>query len=105
MTLRIILATAWVALVSSPVLADELLAAGKKVFLEQAQPSCNLCHILKDAGAVGDIGPNLDQLQPTADQVTNAVRGGVGVMPAFDGSLSEQQIQAVAHYVETVTRK
>jgi len=35
--------------------------------------------------------------------VVNAVTGGVGTMPAFDESLSAEQIQAVAAYVATVT--
>ncbi|WP_166267005.1 c-type cytochrome [Marinobacter caseinilyticus] len=105
MKLRVMLAMACGAVASSSLLAEDLLATGKKVFQEQAQPSCTICHTLEDAGAAGEIGPNLDQLQPTADQVVSAVRGGVGVMPAFGDSLSEQQIQALAHYIETVTRQ
>ncbi|MCW9008842.1 MAG: cytochrome c [Marinobacter sp.] len=49
------------------------------------------------------MGPDLDELKPTMEQVVNAVTSGVGVMPAFNESLSEEQINAVAHYVATVT--
>ena len=90
---------------SATVMADEQLELGKKVFTEQAQPSCTICHALNDAGSVGEIGPNLDELKPSAEQVRNAVKSGVGIMPAFGDSLSEQQIEAVAHYVESVTGK
>lgn len=90
-----------------PMLAigDEQLDAGKKVFSEQAQPSCTICHTLADAGASGEIGPSLDELAPSFDQVKNAVTGGVGIMPAYEGSLTKEQISAVAHYVEKLTAK
>ncbi len=90
---------------SATAVADEQLELGKKVFTEQAQPSCTICHALNDAGSAGEIGPNLDELKPSAEQVRNAVKSGVGIMPAFGDSLSEQQIEAVAHYVESVTGK
>lgn len=78
---------------------------GRKVFTEQAQPSCTLCHSLQDAGASGAIGPDLDQLKPNPERIMAAVRGGVGVMPAFGALLSAEQIEAVAHYVSQVTAK
>ena len=79
------------------------LEKGKQVFTQEAQPSCTICHTLADAGSAGAVGPNLDELKPTLEQVANAVTSGVGIMPAFNESLSEEQIQAVAHYVATVT--
>lgn len=81
---------------------DAKLALGKKVFTEQAMPACAICHALQDAGAAGAIGPNLDELKPSAAQVATAVKGGIGVMPAFT-ALSDEQVDAVAHYVATVT--
>ncbi|PSJ44071.1 sulfide dehydrogenase [Zobellella endophytica] len=87
---------------AQPAAGDEGLAAGRLVFTQQAQPSCGLCHTLNDAGSTGQIGPDLDTLRPTAEQVRQAVSGGVGVMPAFGDSLSAEQIAAVAHYVATV---
>lgn len=83
--------------------ADEaLLAEGRQVFLEQAQPSCSLCHTLREAGASGAVGPDLDQLKPDAARVEAAVSNGLGVMPPFAGTLSAEQIRAVAHYVSSV---
>jgi mono/diheme cytochrome c family protein len=81
---------------------DARLALGRQVFSEQAQPSCSLCHSLRDAGASGIIGPDLDQLKPSVERVAAAVQGGVGVMPSFAASLSAQQIEAVAYYVTQV---
>jgi mono/diheme cytochrome c family protein len=78
---------------------------GKKVFTQEAQPSCTVCHALADAGSAGAIGPDLDELKPSREAVVNAVTGGVGIMPAFEESLSAEQIQAVAAYVAAVTGK
>jgi mono/diheme cytochrome c family protein len=76
---------------------------GKLVFTQESQPSCTICHALADAGSAGAIGPDLDELKPSREQVINAVTSGVGVMPAFNESLSEEQIRAVAEYVASVT--
>jgi len=76
---------------------------GKEVFTQTAQPSCTICHALADAGSSGAIGPDLDELKPTREQIINAVVGGVGVMPAFEDSLSSEQIQALADYILSVT--
>ncbi|MNZ56748.1 Cbb3-type cytochrome c oxidase subunit CcoP [compost metagenome] len=81
---------------------EALLAQGRQVFLEQAQPSCSLCHTLREAGASGAVGPDLDQLKPDAARVEAAVRNGLGVMPPFAESLSDEQIRAVAAYVSSV---
>jgi mono/diheme cytochrome c family protein len=75
------------------------MALGKEVFTRLAQPPCSVCHALQEAGASAEIGPNLDQLKPDAQRVAAAVRKGIGIMPAFGTSLTEEQIQAVAHYV------
>jgi mono/diheme cytochrome c family protein len=73
---------------------------GKRVFTQAAQPACSVCHTLADAGATGKIGPNLDEMRPSAEQVMRAVRQGIGAMPAFEDTLSKAQIEAVARYVE-----
>jgi mono/diheme cytochrome c family protein len=73
--------------------------AGKAVF---ASAGCTSCHTLKDAGATGTVGPNLDQVKPPYDKVVVQVTNGGGAMPAFKGQLSSQQIQDVAAYVSSV---
>ncbi len=82
--------------------ADPRLALGRQLFGELAAPACSLCHSLRDAGAEGAIGPNLDRLRPSAAQVVAAVRGGLGVMPSYADSLDKAQIEALAHYVAEV---
>jgi cytochrome c6 len=87
-------------------LADDQAAMkiGKDVFQEPDGPPCGLCHTLKDAGSQSDIGPDLDQLKPTADKTEKAVKSGVGVMPPFP-NLSEEQLKAVSLYVAAVAGK
>lgn len=58
-----------------------------------------------DAGANGTVGPNLDQLAPSAATVRHQVIHGGGGMPAFKDSLGPRQINAVAAYVARVTRR
>ncbi len=77
-------------------------AVGKQVF---ASAGCGGCHTLKDAGATGNVGPNLDQLEPSAAQVAHQVEVGGGAMPSFKGQLSPAQIAAVAAYVSSVSGK
>jgi mono/diheme cytochrome c family protein len=74
--------------------------AGKQVF-ETA--GCKGCHTLKDAGATGNVGPNLDQAKPPLDLVVDRVTNGKGVMPSFGGQLSAKQIADVAAYVVKAT--
>jgi len=71
-------------------------AAGKQVF-ESA--GCASCHTLKDAGASGTVGPNLDDAKPPTDLVVDRVTNGKGVMPSFSGQLSAKEIADVAAYV------
>lgn len=79
--------------------------AGLKVFTQVAQPPCMACHTLKAAGAEGTVGPSLDELKPDLDQVLKAVRGGVGIMPAFADKLTAEQIEAVARFVANAAGK
>ena len=72
---------------------------GKAVF---ASAGCGGCHTLSDANAGGSIGPNLDDVQPSEEAVAEKVRVGGGGMPAFEGELSDQEIQDVAAYVSSV---
>jgi cbb3-type cytochrome c oxidase subunit III len=74
---------------------------GKLIF----QKKCASCHTLKDAGATGTIGPNLDELMPAFAIVQKQVTNGGRVMPAFKDLLAKAQIDAVAKYVSTHTGK
>jgi mono/diheme cytochrome c family protein len=78
---------------------SDLVAQGKQVF-EKA--GCASCHTLKDAGATGTVGPNLDDAKPSKDLVVERVTNGKPPMPSFKGQLSDQEIQAVAEYVSRV---
>ncbi len=80
-------------------------AAGKVVFTKTAQPSCTVCHTLKDAGSNGAVGPNLDQVKPAAALVIDRVTNGKGAMPSFKGKLSDTDIKNVAAYVSSVAGK
>lgn len=79
------------------------LRQGKALFTQGAVPACAVCHTLKDAGAQGEVGPNLDELKPDARRVATALRNGIGTMPSFAGTLTEAQIAAVAAYVAKAT--
>ena len=74
--------------------------AGKAVF-ESA--GCKGCHTLKDAGATGTVGPNLDQAKPALSLVVQRVTLGKGNMPPFKGQLTDKQIADVAAYVVKAT--
>lgn len=76
---------------------------GRRLFLGGVTPACALCHALKDAGATGAVGPSLDELQPDAARVVQALKTGIGQMPAFP-QLTEEQVRALARYVEKATR-
>jgi cytochrome c6 len=74
-------------------------ADGRAIFLQ----NCSGCHTLADAGTTGKVGPNLDEAKPSYDRALMMVRdgggGGLGVMPKFEGTLTPEQIDAVARYV------
>ena len=84
-------------LLINQVSADELFNKGKEVFLEAG--NCAACHSLSDAGSIAEIGPNLNQIRPQVQTILMAVRNGIGVMPAMEGILTDEEIEAVAHYV------
>ena len=77
--------------------SDDMYNKGKKIFLEQG--NCSVCHTLSDVGSDGNIGPNLNEIKPDIMRVIATVTNGIGVMPAYQGELSPEEIEAVAHYV------
>ena len=87
----------------NPSFADPKMELGLEVYNNKAQ--CGVCHALKSNGSVGNIGPNLDQLKPSMNQIIYAVTKGIGVMQAWEGILSNEEIEAVAYYVFNSTNK
>jgi cytochrome c6 len=86
-----------------PLKSDEVFDFGKDVFLNKA--NCAACHVLSDAKSAGQIGPNLDQIKPELARVLNAVTMGIGVMPAYEGMLTDEEIKSVSYYVFKSTNK
>jgi len=106
---RRIHASAWTAALLAAALPAALGAAepvnkakmdlGRQVFTKIAVPQCGICHTLADAGTKGEIGAKLEEIQPDEQRIATAVRGGLGVMPRYDKTLTKEQIEAVAYYV------
>lgn len=76
-------------------------ASGVTIF---ATAGCADCHRLEAAGANGDGGPDLDETKPDAAVVREAVTNGKGSMPAFDDTLTDDQIKALADFVSNASR-
>ena len=87
----------------STVLADPKMDLGLNVYNNRAE--CGACHILQAAESEGQIGPNLDILKPQISQIIAAVKNGIGVMQAWEGILTDEEIEAVAYYVFNSTSK
>ena len=89
-------------------------SAGKQVF---ASNGCSSCHTLSDAGASGNVGPNLDKVLATRDDAfikQSIVDPGAfvekgfpnGVMPTTYGKdLKAADLAALVKYLSTVTKK
>ena len=88
---------------SNSVFANDKMVLGIEVYNNKAQ--CGVCHTLQAAGSARNIGPNLDQLKPQIPQIIMAVTNGIGVMQAWEGILTYEEIEAVAYYVFNSTNK
>ena len=88
---------------SSSTFADPKMELGLEVYNNKAQ--CGVCHTLQVSGSNGQIGPNLDQLKPTISRIISVVNNGIGVMQAWEGILTHEEIEAVAYYVFNSTNK
>ena len=84
-------------LLSQNIKADDLFNQGKIIFMGDG--NCATCHSLDDANSNGKVGPNLNEIKPDISRVLMAVTNGIGVMPAYQGQLSDEEINAVATYV------
>ena len=85
------------------VLADTKMDLGLDVYNNKAE--CGACHTLQAAGSEGQIGPDLDLLKPQMNKIIAVVTNGIGVMQAWEGILSYEEIEAVAYYVFQSTNK
>jgi cytochrome c553 len=83
----------------------EKLSAKTKHGRELFSARCATCHTLEDAGAVGRVGPNLDELAPAAGLTVNAIEQGrargAGQMPAQ--LLEGEDAKDVAAYIAEVS--
>lgn len=70
-------------------------ADGKEVFTA----NCASCHTLAAADATGTVGPDLDTAKWDEARVQQRVEDGAGAMPSFSGTLSPDEITAVAKFV------
>lgn len=74
-------------------------ARGRTVYVEIAEPSCAQCHALAGTGTDAVAGPALDGMALERSNVVDVVERGRGLMPAYEGQLSPEQIEAVATFV------
>lgn len=77
---------------------------GRLLFLKGAAPACAICHTLEAAGAAGAVGPSMNELQPDAARVLNALKNGIGQMPAYPG-LTPEQMKILSEYVAKASRE
>ena len=82
---------------SSSTFADPKMDLGLEVYNNKAQ--CGVCHALRAVGSDGQIGPNLDLLKLSEARIILAVMNGIGVMPAFEETLTMEEIEAVAYFI------
>lgn len=75
---------------------------GRRLF---ANYSCNACHALADASAMGVVGPSLDSPGLTRDVVIEVVTSGRGAMPSFAGQMTDAEIATLASYIVGAARQ
>ncbi len=88
-----------------PVVLSDSGKRGRTIFRETAQPPCTTCHTLSHADATGAVGPNLDELSRSVEQIEATVTNGIGAMPPFGETLTDDQISDVARYVYEATKR
>lgn len=75
-------------------------AVGAGVFL---RAGCASCHTLAALDATGHIGPDLDELQPSYEEILNAVTYGAGPMPSYQKRFSASRLEDLAAFVVAAT--
>ena len=98
-----IISVVFILIFSSLAFADDKMDLGLEVYNNKAQ--CGACHTLQEAGSEGQIGPDLDLLKPTMPRIVFTVTNGIGMMPAWEGILTDEEIEAVAYYGFNNTNK
>jgi mono/diheme cytochrome c family protein len=79
--------------------ALESLAGDPTVGATLFPSNCGSCHALAAANTTGTAGPNLDAYAPTQEILVSYITYGSDSMPAFGGTLTGPQINALAAYV------
>ena len=74
--------------------------AGEPLF---GEGGCGACHTLSAAGSGGNIGPNLDESQPSYELAVERITLGQGGMPAFAEQFEPQQIADLSQYLVAST--
>jgi cytochrome c oxidase subunit 2 len=110
--------TAWMEKASAPPEPEETEGPvdGKAIFTQGtgAATACGACHTLSDAGTSGSTGPNLDDglqgrdeefirrsiVEPDAEIAQGYNRG---IMPSYEQSLSQEQLDALVSYLAEAT--
>lgn len=64
--------------------------------------NCGSCHTLSDAGTSGTVGPNLDGSSMSVKAMITQIAKGGGGMPAFEGTMTDEQIEKLAEYIDEV---
>jgi mono/diheme cytochrome c family protein len=85
--------------------------AGKEIFTATAQPPCSSCHTLAEAGATGQVGPDLDDVlqgkdaafihESIVDPNAEIASGfSAGIMPeTYGDQLSDQQLDDLVAFL------
>ena len=84
-------------ILNKQVYADDKMNLGQEIYNNKAM--CGTCHTLKAAQSCGEIGPNLDQIKPSIETIIYTVTNGIGVMQAWEGIITKEEIEAVAYFV------
>jgi quinohemoprotein ethanol dehydrogenase len=76
---------------------------GVKEGLKVYENNCLACHGAEGVG--GHNGPKLINTKKTRDELIQQVKKGSGNMPPFEGNLSEEEINAVVDYLQSIIQK
>jgi mono/diheme cytochrome c family protein len=81
----------------------DMLTQGRQLFTDWG---CGSCHVLKDAGGAGHVGPALDGNASLSKAfVANRVLNGQGAMPGFAGAMTDEEVELLSDYVIEVAAK